>query len=263
MSLSRYIVLVAAGFILLTGFSSGIRSADRVEVINRLNGVEEINIYRDRGFREVLTTVEDGEEVEIISTHLDGHFRIQTDSGQQGYIDSRFLKTAETNIPLANPEELENLDYRLLFSVSQKEQKLYIYSLQDKENHEYELEEVLVSTGIDQDPTPNGYFTIKERRGEWFYNPNYESGGRYFVEFRGSYLLHSVGYNEDREIIPERLLNLGRRQTRGCVAMPVSAAEYVYQEAEPGMLLVINYNPLTPEEILTGRRRLTSQPKPK
>ena len=97
-----------------------------------------------------------------------------------------------------------------------------------------------VSTGKVSEHTPNGYFYVKAKRDTWFYNPRYNAGGKYYVQFVGNYLLHSVACDINGNPLPERVAALGTKATNGCIGMPTEDARYIYNAAKPGTLLVID-----------------------
>ncbi|MFW5856224.1 MAG: L,D-transpeptidase family protein [Bacillota bacterium] len=258
------IIIIGTGIIFTyrSGLFSQQESGDKEKevmpvgkTIDRIEEKDGVEVFADHDLSEVKEVVSEGKELKVLDTYLEGYFKVRINSDEEGFVDSRYLKTANVDIPLADPEILEDIDKKLLFIVSQEKQQMYVYQLNgDNPEKDYELiKTVDVSTGKEDDPTPNGYFTIKEYRGPWFYNSKYEVGARYFVTYRDSYLLHSVGHDENEEVIPEKKEGLGEKNTHGCIALPLKEAKFVYEEAEEGMLLVINHSPLTPEEIYRGQ----------
>ena len=153
-------------------------------------------------------------------------------------MDARFVKLTDDKLP-AIYNNLDKVNKDKVFIVSQKEQKLFVYA--KNQNDKFDLEkEITISTGLPTEHTPNGYFLIKERRGKWFYNPKYQAGGHNYVEFKGSYLLHSVAADKNGNPKPERLEKLGQQASMGCIGMLIPDSKYIYDNAKANMLLVID-----------------------
>ncbi|HEY9062799.1 MAG TPA: S-layer homology domain-containing protein [Pseudobacteroides sp.] len=83
---------------------------------------------------------------------------------------------------------------------------------------------ILCATGRNDAPTIRGTYTIS-RRGNWFYYPRYKSGAKYWVEFNGDYLFHSVTFDASGNIKDD---TLGKRASSGCVRMSVEDSSWFY-----------------------------------
>lgn len=97
------------------------------------------------------------------------------------------------------------------------------------------VKEMLASTGIADKPTPLGSFKI-QNRGEWFFNPKYGQGAKYWVSFKdwGVYLFHSLAMDENQEIIPEEAAKLGQPASHGCIRLEVENARWIYENIPEG-----------------------------
>ncbi|WP_195988471.1 L,D-transpeptidase family protein [Clostridium sp. D53t1_180928_C8] len=93
------------------------------------------------------------------------------------------------------------------------------------------------STGIDTEKTPTGIFDVRER-GDWFYSDKYEQGGKYWVQFSGDYLFHSVPYNEDQSEVVDN--TLGTPASHGCIRLKTEDAKWIYNNIESGTKVIIN-----------------------
>lgn len=93
------------------------------------------------------------------------------------------------------------------------------------------------STGIDTEKTPTGIFDVRER-GDWFYSDKYEQGGKYWVQFYGDYLFHSVPYNEDQSEVVDN--TLGTPASHGCIRLKTEDAKWIYNNIEAGTKVIIN-----------------------
>lgn len=97
------------------------------------------------------------------------------------------------------------------------------------------VKEMMASTGTADKPTPLGSFKI-QNRGEWFFNPKYGQGAKYWVSFkdRGVYLFHSLAMDENQEIIPEEAAKLGQPASHGCIRLEVENARWIYENIPEG-----------------------------
>ena len=93
------------------------------------------------------------------------------------------------------------------------------------------------STGIDTEKTPTGIFDVRER-GDWFYSDKYEQGGKYWVQFYGDYLFHSVPYNEDQSEVVDN--TLGTPASHGCIRLKTEDAKWIYDNIDSGTKVIIN-----------------------
>lgn len=92
------------------------------------------------------------------------------------------------------------------------------------------------ATGKNEAPTIRGTFTIS-RRGNWFYHPRYKSGAKYWVEFNGDYLFHSVTFDAKGNI---KDATLGKRASSGCVRMSVEDSSWFYSFIPNGTTVWVN-----------------------
>lgn len=101
--------------------------------------------------------------------------------------------------------------------------------------------EWVASTGTPDKPTPLGVFAI-QNRGEWFYNPKYNQGAKWWVSFKdwGVYLFHSLPMDRNQRIIPEEALKLGTPASHGCVRLEVDNAKWIYDHIPQGTPVYIH-----------------------
>lgn len=91
---------------------------------------------------------------------------------------------------------------------------------------------VVVSTGLPRTPTPKGQFRIwaklryDDMTGPGYYLPNVP----YVMYFYGGYALHGTYWHN----------NFGRPMSHGCVNLPTSEAEWLFNWAEVGTLVNIH-----------------------
>ncbi|PRR81574.1 putative L,D-transpeptidase YciB precursor [Clostridium vincentii] len=92
------------------------------------------------------------------------------------------------------------------------------------------------STGIDSEKTPSGVYTIKEK-GSWFFSDTYNQGGKYWVQFYGDYLFHSLPYDEEKTTVVD--YTLGKPASHGCIRLAESDSKWIYDNISKGSKVVI------------------------
>lgn len=135
-----------------------------------------------------------------------------------------------TNI---NSLAIESLTPYLIY-VNLNEQKTFVYKGQ---MNKWNLEKTMdCSTGIDSEATPNGVYTVKEK-GEWFFSEEYLQGGKYWVQFMGDYLFHSVPYDRDKTTVLDP--KLGVKASHGCIRLSLENSKWLYDNLAPGTKIII------------------------
>jgi lipoprotein-anchoring transpeptidase ErfK/SrfK len=126
-------------------------------------------------------------------------------------------------------------DTSYLVYVNLSAQKTYVFK--GKKNDWSLLKNYSCSTGIKGSETPSGIYTVKEK-GDWFYSTDYKEGAKYWVQFDGNYLFHSLPYNETKAKITD--YTLGKAASHGCVRLKVEDAKWIYDNITRGSKVIIN-----------------------
>ncbi|GKU27297.1 L,D-transpeptidase [Clostridium folliculivorans] len=126
-------------------------------------------------------------------------------------------------------------DTSYLVYVNLSAQKTYVFK--GKKNDWSLLKNYSCSTGIKGSETPSGVYTVKEK-GDWFYSTDYKEGAKYWVQFDGNYLFHSLPYNELKTKITD--YTLGKAASHGCVRLKVEDAKWIYDNITRGSKVIIN-----------------------
>lgn len=100
------------------------------------------------------------------------------------------------------------------------------------------VKKCICSTGLVGDDTPTGTYHVYDR-GKSFYSYKYEEGAYYWVRFYGSYLLHSIPFGPDRNILPTEAAKLGQKASHGCVRLAMADAKWMYEYLPNGTKVVI------------------------
>ena len=133
-----------------------------------------------------------------------------------------------------NTLNIESLTSHLIY-VSLADQITYVYK--GNMNNWDKIKSFTCSTGINEEKTPTGIFDVRER-GEWFFSDKYNQGGRYWVQFYGDNLFHSVPYNEDKSEILDN--TLGKAASHGCIRLKTADAKWIYDNIQAGTKVIIN-----------------------
>lgn len=113
-------------------------------------------------------------------------------------------------------------------------QKTNIY--QGKRHNWNLIKTFTCSSGIEGDKTPTGVYTIKEK-GDWFFSDKYQEGAKYWVQFYGDYLFHSLPYASDKETIVD--YTLGTPASHGCIRLAESDSKWIYDNIPKGTKVII------------------------
>lgn len=145
---------------------------------------------------------------------------------------SKLLQSLTSNN--INTLNIESLTSNLIY-VNLKDQITYIYK--GSINNWDKIKNFKCSTGIESEKTPTGIFDVRER-GAWFFSDKYNQGGKYWVQFYGDYLFHSVPYNKDQSEVVD--YTLGVPASHGCIRLKTEDAKWIYDNIESGTKVIIN-----------------------
>ena len=145
---------------------------------------------------------------------------------------SKLLQSLTSNN--INTLNIESLTSNLIY-VNLKDQITYIYK--GSINNWDKIKSFKCSTGIESEKTPTGIFDVRER-GAWFFSDKYNQGGKYWVQFYGDYLFHSVPYNKDQSEVVD--YTLGVPASHGCIRLKTEYAKWIYDNIESGTKVIIN-----------------------
>lgn len=189
------------------------------KALNLINDVAGI-IGNDK---EVVATIDDinKEKSDYIAKRDEDS--VNTSSSVINYLNT-------TNI---NKLSIESLT-KYLIHVDLTNQKTYVYT---GEKDDWSIIKTFnCSTGIIGEDTPEGIFTIKEK-GDWFYSKEYKQGGKYWIQFSGNYLFHSLPYNEDQSKIVD--FTLGSPSSHGCIRLAEADSKWIYDSVPQGSKVII------------------------
>lgn len=157
---------------------------------------------------------------------------LETYEDDDSYTSNAILESISINN--INNLNIESKTPYLLY-VNLTEQKTYIYegSLNDWDL----LKTMDCSTGIDGKETPKGVFSVTSR-GEWFFSDEYQQGGKYWVQFMGDYLFHSLPFDETQSKVLDS--TLGTPASHGCIRLGIDDAKWLYNNVNNDTKVIIN-----------------------
>ncbi|WP_221373487.1 L,D-transpeptidase [Clostridium perfringens] len=125
-----------------------------------------------------------------------------------------------------------NTNYLVFVNIA--EQKTYVY---EGSKNDWNLSKTFTcSTGIEGKETPVGVFTV-QNRAPWFFSPKYGQGGKYYVQFMGNYLFHSIPFDSDRTTVSDP--TLGVPSSHGCIRLSVEDSKWLYDNVKNGSKIII------------------------
>lgn len=138
--------------------------------------------------------------------------------------------------PGSDTSIIENIDYsdsaNFRIEIDLSRQRLMVFYGEDI------LKELVCSGGAPGHPTPLGEFTTIEKI-EYSWIPRFEMGAYYWVRFFEDYLIHSVPFDENGEMIVEEFEKLGNPASHGCIRLRLDEAKWLYETLPLGVKVVI------------------------
>jgi lipoprotein-anchoring transpeptidase ErfK/SrfK len=119
--------------------------------------------------------------------------------------------------------------------VSIEAQRVYIM------NGNHPLITMVASTGLGDERTPMGVYSIQKERGYFFYNSKLHEGAFYWVSWlnHGEYLFHSVATDEHGKVDAEEAKKLGHAASHGCTRLSMKDAKWIYDNIPYGTKVFI------------------------
>lgn len=159
-------------------------------------------------------------------------YLVSVDTEDESYTSNAILESI--TLENINTLSIESKTPYLLY-VNLDEQKTYIY---EGSFNDWNLVKTMdCSTGIDGEETPKGVFSVTSR-GEWFFSEEYQQGGKYWVQFMGDYLFHSLPFDESQSNILD--YTLGEPASHGCIRLNVEDSKWIYDNVSDDTKVIIN-----------------------
>lgn len=91
------------------------------------------------------------------------------------------------------------------------------------------------ATGKSNTPTPRGVYRVTGR-GSWFFSEEFGEGAKWYVQFWGDYLFHSLPMDRNKNVVDP---TLGTPASHGCVRLKVDEAKWLYDNIPNGTTVFI------------------------
>ncbi|MBN1298613.1 MAG: L,D-transpeptidase [Actinobacteria bacterium] len=109
-----------------------------------------------------------------------------------------------------------------LIDVNLANQKVNVFYLENL------IKSMPCSGGKPETPTPLGTFKTNQKI-YYAYVPKFAQGAYYWTRFYGSYLFHSVPYDENKNLLTEELAKIGTPASHGCIRLYLEDAKWMYE----------------------------------
>lgn len=100
------------------------------------------------------------------------------------------------------------------------------------------LREMICSGGAPESPTPPGEFVTSQKI-EYAFVERFDVGAYYWIRFFEDYLIHSVPFDENGEMIIEEFEKLGSPASHGCIRLKLEEAKWLYETLPLGVRVLI------------------------
>lgn len=130
----------------------------------------------------------------------------------------------------------DNIDYSnneiFRIEVDLSSQKVIVFHNNDI------LKEMVCSGGAPESPTPLGEYVTSQKI-EYAWVERFNMGAYYWIRFFEDYLIHSVPFDENGEMIVEEFEKLGYPASHGCIRLKLEEAKWLYETLPLGVKVVI------------------------
>lgn len=137
------------------------------------------------------------------------------------------------NVSNINTLDIESLtDYLVYVDTTSQNTNVYTGS-----KNKWALKKSMkCSTGVKDKETPSGVYTV-QNRDTWFFSEKFKQGGKYWVQFDGDYLFHSVPYDKDQKTVLDT--TLGTPASHGCIRLSLEDSKWLYDTLPKGSKIII------------------------
>ncbi|WP_338597226.1 L,D-transpeptidase family protein [Clostridium baratii] len=164
--------------------------------------------------------------------------KLREDYNKSNPSNSSALESSAKIVSAINTENINTLGLQsssnYLLYVDTNTQLTHIYK---GSNNNWKLFKSLkCATGKEGSETPSGVYTIKNRD-TWFFSKKFNQGGKYWVQFDGDYLFHSIPFAEDQKTIVD--YTLGEPVSHGCIRLSLEDSKWLYDNIPTDTKLII------------------------
>jgi len=180
------------------------------------------------------------EKGDVPDTLVQEDMPVDADSEQPEIVDgSDYIETAvDENMEEDRQPSLdeENIDYsdsgNFRIEIDLGRQRVIVFYKDDI------LREMICSGGAPESPTPMGEF-ITSQKIEYSFVERFGVGAYYWIRFFEDYLIHSVPFDENGEMIIEEFEKIGSPASHGCIRLKLEEAKWLYETLPLGVKVLI------------------------
>jgi lipoprotein-anchoring transpeptidase ErfK/SrfK len=169
-----------------------------------------------------------GEESEPPQETAQVQIESETDGEEKPAVESAEESVAE--------KSLDSIDYTLSedfrIEIDLTQQRLIVFHMDEV------LREMICSGGAPESPTPLGEYSTTQKI-EYAWVERFGVGAYYWIRFFEDYLIHSVPFDENGEMIVEEFEKLGSPASHGCIRLRLEEAKWLYETLPLGVKVVI------------------------
>ncbi len=195
---------------------------------DKTENIEDASEETDGSQEEISSEVADAEESDSSIENAEGHEnsnpRQETAGEGSGSNPTNGISSIE------NIDYSDTTDFRIEIDLSR--QRLTVFYMDEV------LKEMVCSGGAPGHPTPLGEFTTTQKI-EYSWIPRFEMGAYYWIRFFEDYLIHSVPFDENGEMIVEEFEKLGNPASHGCIRLRLEEAKWLYETFPLGIKVLI------------------------
>lgn len=176
---------------------------------------------------------DDGEDVEIQEEIEDLENETPTETGDNDDIEAMADENIEDEQPFSNRDDIDYSDsenFRIEIDLAR--QRVIVFYKEEM------LREMICSGGALETPTPLGEFVTSQKI-EYSFVARFDVGAYYWTRFFEDYLIHSVPFDEDGEMIIEEYEKLGSPASHGCIRLRLDEAKWLYETIPLGVKVLI------------------------
>lgn len=173
-----------------------------------------------------------------LASKVDELKKLREDYNKSNPSTSSAVESSAKIVSAINTENINTLGLQsssnYLLYVDTNSQLTHIYK--GSSNNWSLFKSLKCSTGKEGSETPSGVYTIKNRD-TWFFSKKFNQGGKYWVQFDGDYLFHSLPFAEDQKTIVD--YTLGEPASHGCIRLSLEDSKWLYDNIPTDTKLII------------------------
>lgn len=160
-----------------------------------------------------------------------------TYGGKTGYVSGSYISVSDSRSTVEAYINSKGLSSSTNYLIWVNTKTIHTYVFTGKAGNWSLLKDMLSTVGKESTPTIKGTFSLLAK-GSYFYVEDHDDWiCKNYSQFYKNYLIHSVVYNTDGQLVDGRL---GMRLSKGCVRLSLENARYIYYNVPIGSRVYVN-----------------------